>query len=85
MPPLGQSTNPHEEAATSGNTPHLAVQPPLKVHTSTLDPFSLLAEMTTMIIKSVAKRHSKTLEDLETFALEEFYAIPDEYVKKLFK
>ena len=31
----------------------------------------------------VAKRHPKTLEDLETFALEEFYAIPDEYVQKL--
>ena len=33
----------------------------------------------------IAKRHPKTLEDLETFALEEFYAIPDEYVQKLFK
>ena len=33
----------------------------------------------------VAKRHPKTLEDLETFALEEFHAIPDEYVQKLFK
>ena len=33
----------------------------------------------------VAKRHSKTLEDLETFAFEEFYAIPNQYVEKLFK
>ena len=33
----------------------------------------------------VAKRHPKTLEDLETFALEKFYVIPDEYVQKLFK
>ena len=33
----------------------------------------------------VAKRQLKTLEDLETFALEEFYANPDEYAQKLFK
>ena len=41
-------------------------------------------------IKSCSKRQSceatpKTLEDLETFALEEFYAIPDKYAQKLIK
>ena len=36
------------------------------------------------ILKSrVAKRHPESLEDLETFALEEFYAIPDEYVQNI--
>ena len=34
---------------------------------------------------TVAKRHPKTLKDLETFALEEFYAILDEYEKKTFQ
>ena len=35
--------------------------------------------------RRVAKKHPKTLEDLETFAFEEFYASPDENVQKLFK
>ena len=39
--------------------------------------------MSSILKGSVAKGHPKTLEELETFALEDFYAIPDEYVQKI--
>ena len=46
---------------------------------------NIIENMWSILKGRVAKRHPKTFEDLETFAFEEFNAIPDEYVQKLYK
>ena len=45
---------------------------------------NIIENMWSILEGRVAKRHPKTLEDLETFVLEECYASPGEHVQKLF-
>ena len=47
--------------------------------------FNIIETLESILIGRFAERRPKILEDLEVFACEEFDAIPDEHVRKLFK
>ncbi len=45
---------------------------------------NIIENLWSILKKNVRKRHPETLVELETFAKEEFYKIPDDYIKKLY-